>query len=91
MLRVHFTAEDLARVTVATRLDPLWETMLGVQQLAYSVQVMPAMQGWRGRAGTLVPLCGEARAPGRCRRKSAGRTASPAGVPPRPAWAREYR
>ncbi|MFF4052375.1 hypothetical protein ACFYZ5_37600 [Streptomyces chartreusis] len=54
MLRVHFTAEDLARVTVATRLDPLWETMLGVQQLAYSGQVMPAMQGWRRRARRVV-------------------------------------
>ncbi|MFI8219795.1 ArsR/SmtB family transcription factor [Streptomyces sp. NPDC085932] len=54
LLRVHFTAEDLARVTVATRLDPLWETMLGVQQLTYSVQVMPAMQGWRRRATSVV-------------------------------------
>ncbi|MGW9589370.1 helix-turn-helix domain-containing protein [Streptomyces chartreusis] len=54
MLRVHFTTEDLARVTVATRLDPLWETMLGVQQLAYSGQVMPAMQGWRRRARRVV-------------------------------------
>ncbi|MGW4169189.1 ArsR/SmtB family transcription factor [Streptomyces chartreusis] len=54
MLRVHFTAEDLARVTVATRLDPLWETMLGVHQLAYSVQVMPALQGWRRRARRVV-------------------------------------
>ncbi|MFJ3445970.1 ArsR/SmtB family transcription factor [Streptomyces sp. NPDC086081] len=54
MLRVHFTAEDLARITVATRLDPLWETMLGVQQLAHSVQVMPAMQQWRRRARSVV-------------------------------------
>ncbi|MFJ5261966.1 ArsR/SmtB family transcription factor [Streptomyces sp. NPDC088387] len=54
MLRVHFTAEDLARVTVATRLDPLWETMLGVQQLTHAVQVTPTMQDWRRRARTVV-------------------------------------
>jgi DNA-binding transcriptional ArsR family regulator len=55
VLRVHFTAEDLARVQVATELDPLWETVLGLQQLT-----CPGRRGarvfrsWRRQAGAVV-------------------------------------
>ncbi|GAA2478527.1 winged helix-turn-helix domain-containing protein [Streptomyces thermolineatus] len=33
MLRVHFTAQDLVRVRIATTADPLWETVNGFQLL----------------------------------------------------------
>jgi DNA-binding transcriptional ArsR family regulator len=33
MLRIHFTAEDLARVRMAARPDPLWETVLTLFRL----------------------------------------------------------
>ncbi|NUP21133.1 MAG: winged helix-turn-helix transcriptional regulator [Streptomyces sp.] len=62
MLRVHFTAEDLARVTVATELDPLWETMLGVQQLGQAVHGVPALQAWRRRARSVIGQAGAAAA-----------------------------
>jgi hypothetical protein len=29
VLRIHFTAEDLARTRLATGLDPMWEVVLG--------------------------------------------------------------
>ncbi|MES9511671.1 hypothetical protein ABWJ92_35620 [Streptomyces sp. NPDC000609] len=38
MLRVHFTDADLAAVHVALRPDPLWETVLGLQQLTHPGQ-----------------------------------------------------
>jgi len=34
MLRVHFTADDLARVRLAPGIDPLWELLLSVHLLA---------------------------------------------------------
>lgn len=33
LLRLHFSVEDLAKVSVARAPDPLWETVLGLQQL----------------------------------------------------------
>jgi len=54
LLRVHFTAEDLAHVTVATALDPLWETMLGVQQLSQGARGTPALKGWRRQARGVI-------------------------------------
>ncbi|MEV7342213.1 hypothetical protein [Streptomyces sp. NPDC093544] len=54
MLRLHFTAEDLARVQVATELDPLWETVLGLQQLRGTRRGAPAFRAWRRRAGDVV-------------------------------------
>ncbi len=73
MLRIHFTIEDLARVQVATELDPLWETVLGLQQLCAG-RGASVFRAWRRRAreavreqqltgavqllGTLVPATG---------------------------------
>jgi DNA-binding transcriptional ArsR family regulator len=34
VLRIHFTDRDLSRTTVAAGPDPLWETVLGLHQLA---------------------------------------------------------
>jgi DNA-binding transcriptional ArsR family regulator len=51
MLRIHFTDADLARVQVATRPDPLWETVLGLHQLiGPQWQLTPDCDGWRRRA-----------------------------------------
>lgn len=33
MLRIHFTAEDLARVTIAAEPDPLWEVLLSLHMV----------------------------------------------------------
>lgn len=44
MLRVHFTDRDLARTVVAATPDPLWETVLGMHQLAGG---SPALGAWR--------------------------------------------
>ncbi|KIF69766.1 hypothetical protein HY68_16130 [Streptomyces sp. AcH 505] len=54
MLRLHFTAEDLARVQVATELDPLWETVLGLQQLHCPGRGAPVFRTWRRRALDVV-------------------------------------
>ena len=53
MLRIHFTDADLARVRVATAPDPIWETVLGLHQLATRRPVPPFSQ-WRNRARTAV-------------------------------------
>ncbi len=53
MLRVHFTAEDLARVQVAMELDPLWETVLGLQQLCTG-RGAPVFRDWRRRTRDTV-------------------------------------
>ncbi|WP_423462135.1 ArsR/SmtB family transcription factor [Promicromonospora sp. MS192] len=34
MLRIHFSAADLVRTRVGTRLDPMWELVLSVHQIA---------------------------------------------------------
>ncbi|PTM91266.1 winged helix-turn-helix domain-containing protein [Streptomyces sp. VMFN-G11Ma] len=50
MLRIHFTADDLARVRVAREPDPLWETVLGAQQLLMGSRGPAVFRGWRQRA-----------------------------------------
>ncbi|HEY3479544.1 MAG TPA: transcriptional regulator, partial [Streptomyces sp.] len=51
MLRIHFTDRDLARVRVATSVDPMWETLLAAHQLAsVSRSGQLAFAGWRRRA-----------------------------------------
>jgi DNA-binding transcriptional ArsR family regulator len=37
VLRIHFSAADLARTRVETRLDPMWELVLSVHQIARPV------------------------------------------------------
>ncbi|WP_117209850.1 ArsR/SmtB family transcription factor [Allorhizocola rhizosphaerae] len=54
MLRIHFTAQDLARVTIAAEPDPLWEMLL-------SLHLMQGQDGelvygpWRGQVRASVP------------------------------------
>ncbi|UED88166.1 ArsR/SmtB family transcription factor [Streptomyces profundus] len=48
MLRFHLTDADLARIRVATAPDPLWETVLGIQQLPN--RRSHAFHTWRGQA-----------------------------------------
>lgn len=48
MLRVHFTAADLARTRIADGPDPLWETVLSVHQLTERGPD-PALRAWRTR------------------------------------------
>ncbi|MFR0355106.1 ArsR/SmtB family transcription factor [Streptomyces sediminimaris] len=50
MLRIHFTDDDLSRVEVATTYDPLWETVLGLQQLAEAARVPAVFLTWWLRA-----------------------------------------
>lgn len=49
MLRIHFTAEDLARLRVAAEPDPMWEIVLSVQTLRNRDGVI-AFRDWRSRA-----------------------------------------
>lgn len=48
MLRIHFTAGDLARTRIAEGPDPLWETVLSVHQLREKSRD-PLLDGWRRR------------------------------------------
>lgn len=48
-LRVHFTAEDLARVQVARGPDPMWEIMLSVHRLTNTAN-RAAFDPWRIQA-----------------------------------------
>nr|WP_070015180.1 helix-turn-helix domain-containing protein [Streptomyces nanshensis] len=47
MLRVHFTAGDMARTRVADTPDPLWETVLSLHQLQERNRES-ALDDWRG-------------------------------------------
>ncbi|WP_244943567.1 hypothetical protein [Streptomyces inhibens] len=49
MLRVHFTAQDLARTRVADGADPLWETVLSLHSLR-QCRTEPALAAWRQHA-----------------------------------------
>ncbi|MEU9487250.1 hypothetical protein AB0D83_26910 [Streptomyces decoyicus] len=49
MLRVHFTAQDLARTRVADGADPLWETVLSLHSLREN-RTDPALAAWRQHA-----------------------------------------
>jgi DNA-binding transcriptional ArsR family regulator len=65
VLRIHFTADDLARTRVAPTLGPLAETLLAARLLQHGDQRGP-FQGWRGQVqrrlppatGLLAPLFG---------------------------------
>ncbi|MFF2191851.1 ArsR/SmtB family transcription factor [Streptomyces sp. NPDC058157] len=48
LLRIHFTGADLARTSVASRPDPLWETVLSLRMLQHRPG-NPAAEAW-GRA-----------------------------------------
>ncbi|MFI5841724.1 ArsR/SmtB family transcription factor [Catenuloplanes sp. NPDC051500] len=51
MLRVHFTAADLARTTIADQPDPLWEVLLSLHQ-TQTRDGQPTFGSWRRRAAT---------------------------------------
>lgn len=48
MLRIHFSAGDLARTRIAEEPDPLWETVLSLHQLREKRRE-PVLDGWRRR------------------------------------------
>lgn len=54
MLRIHFTAEDLARTTLATEPDPLWEVLLSLH-MAQSNDGQVVFEGWRRSLGRMTP------------------------------------
>jgi DNA-binding transcriptional ArsR family regulator len=48
VLRIHFTGEDLAKVRLASRPDPLWETVLTLFRLRFHPTGTPLdLQRWR--------------------------------------------
>ncbi|NUP23006.1 MAG: winged helix-turn-helix transcriptional regulator [Streptomyces sp.] len=51
MLRIHFSAGDLARTRVAEEPDPLWETVLSLHQL-HENRREPLLDAWRRRRRT---------------------------------------
>ncbi|GAB2818450.1 ArsR/SmtB family transcription factor [Streptomyces daliensis] len=51
MLRIHFSAGDLARTRVADGLDPLWEIVLSIHQL-HERRRDPVLRSWRHDART---------------------------------------
>ncbi|WP_346535462.1 winged helix-turn-helix domain-containing protein [Micromonospora sp. DPT] len=53
MLRIHFTAADLARTRIACAPDPLWESMLSMHWLRLRCQD-PLLAGWRQRTYGLL-------------------------------------
>lgn len=60
VLRVHFTADDLARTTIAAEPDPLWEVLLSLHQ-TQSRDGQVVLDTWRRAANAtpradLVPL-----------------------------------
>ncbi|MEU9719597.1 winged helix-turn-helix domain-containing protein [Streptomyces sp. NPDC047976] len=63
LLRIHFTGADLVRTSVASRPDPLWETVLSLRALQHRPQ-SPAAECWArdvlarqaGNLRTLFPL-----------------------------------
>ncbi|MFF7135439.1 ArsR/SmtB family transcription factor [Streptomyces sp. NPDC008196] len=64
MLRIHFTAADLARVHLAHEPDPVWETLLSLHQLSATRRGLPVFAHWRrtARAGLAAKgLAGPAR------------------------------
>lgn len=54
MLRVHFTAEDLARVRVAPGPDPMWEILLSLHVLRQR-SATPVFGTWRAGVRTTLP------------------------------------
>ncbi|TWD74722.1 DNA-binding transcriptional ArsR family regulator [Kribbella amoyensis] len=54
MLRIHFTAEDLARTTLAAEPDPLWELLLSLHMLQVNDGPVP-FGTWRQRIRRRLP------------------------------------
>lgn len=54
MLRVHFTAEDLARVRVAPGPDPMWEILLSLHVLRQR-SAAAVFGAWRANVRTTLP------------------------------------
>ncbi|WP_128376482.1 ArsR/SmtB family transcription factor [Streptomyces cavernae] len=50
MLRIHFTDGDLARVHLAREPDPVWETLLSLNQLTAPRRGLPVFAHWRRTA-----------------------------------------
>lgn len=82
MLRVHFTAEDLWRVTFADEPAPLMELGLALAMLQRDDGSSPEMRRWRRQLGRICPG-----PPGRCwkscRQRGPDRSFS---IRPRPIW-----
>jgi DNA-binding transcriptional ArsR family regulator len=53
-LRIHFTAEDLARTRVAARPDPLWELVLSLHKIGTSTGGL-AFEPWRRVVSSVAP------------------------------------
>lgn len=54
MLRIHFSAEDLARTTLSTEPDPLWEVLLSLHMLQVEDGPLP-YGAWRQRMRRRLP------------------------------------
>lgn len=52
-LRIHFTTDDLARVTLLSHADPLWELVLSLT-LLQSTCLPPGFREWRSTATTAL-------------------------------------
>ncbi|WP_329048346.1 winged helix-turn-helix domain-containing protein [Amycolatopsis sp. NBC_01488] len=60
MLRIHFTSDDLARISLADAADPLWETVLSRFRL-HEPHVGPAFRPWVRRIRTSPALAARMR------------------------------
>jgi DNA-binding transcriptional ArsR family regulator len=64
-LQIHFSEADLAKITIATSPDPLWEVLLALHALQ-STEADPMIEAWRARVETTSVTRGLFRiAPGR--------------------------
>jgi DNA-binding transcriptional ArsR family regulator len=54
MLRIHFTADDLARTSLATGPEPMWETLLSLHMLTGQPRAV-MFREWRRDAQARVP------------------------------------
>ncbi|EME52805.1 hypothetical protein [Amycolatopsis decaplanina] len=54
MLRVHVSGEDLGRVRVAKKPDPMWETTLSLRRLQRGDGGLPVRK-WRGTVRSRFP------------------------------------
>lgn len=57
MLRIHFQSDDLTRVRVAARIDPMWELVLSLHMLRGN-EGGEAFGPWRRHARALLRDCG---------------------------------
>ncbi|MFB6723964.1 ArsR/SmtB family transcription factor [Kribbella sp. NPDC056345] len=54
LMRIHFTAQDIARTTLADEPDPMWEVLLSLHQLQ-GRDGMAHYGNWRERARRVLP------------------------------------